>query len=158
MLHTVFWVLKGITRWSIAVVSLFLAAAAAGAPIQQHLLGYPAGEQIYAFLSPICHQYPTRSLWIVGRPFALCARCTLGYAGTALGIGLLSLWQHRRPLPRWTYVAGGVGLFIGIGEPLLRPFLGWETTVGLRALFGLIGGTSLGICFHYLTSSSTRNP
>jgi uncharacterized membrane protein len=148
---------KAVIRWGLVLACLLLAAAAVSSPVQQHLMGYPAGEQIYAALGPICHQYPTRSFWIFGRPFALCARCTMGYAGTALGIGGLSLWQLRGALPSWTYPAGVAGLLVGVGEPLLRPALGWETTTGLRAVFGLIGGLSLGICMHYLTASSSHD-
>lgn len=45
------------------------------------MLGYPKGEWVYRVLSDICHQYPTRSLWLFGRPMALCARCFFAYVG-----------------------------------------------------------------------------
>lgn len=44
-----------------ALPALIVLAAAVAAPLGNGLLGYPSGERFYAFLSDICHQFPTRS-------------------------------------------------------------------------------------------------
>lgn len=40
---------------------------------------------IFWFFSPVCHQDPARSFWILGAPVAVCARCLGIYLGAAVG-------------------------------------------------------------------------
>ena len=118
--------------------SFFLALPffAISAPIYQTVFGYPNGEGIYSFLSPICHQYPTRSLWILNRPFALCSRCFSGYLG--LGIGLFAIRSQYKYLKRLIL---GIGLFIpGVLDGLIQLWSTYESTNIIRFFTGLSGG------------------
>jgi uncharacterized membrane protein len=106
------------------------------APVIQHLAGYPAGENVYAFLSPICHQYPTRSFWIFDRPWALCARCSSAYFGLAIAAIAIRVRQSyfRRATFGLTLVA------IAAVDPVLQLLGFYESTNVTRLLAGLVGG------------------
>ncbi len=78
--------LKLFSRILLGLFFLSISALALFAPVLQSIFSYPFGEGIYSFLSPACHQFPTRSLWILDRPFALCSRCFGGYLGLVLGL------------------------------------------------------------------------
>ena len=118
--------------------SLFILLAFASfiAPIIQTYFGYPTGEGIYSFLSPICHQYPTRSFWIVNRPFALCSRCFSGYLG--LGFGLLFIHQYFKCFKN--IIFGILLLIPGIADGLLQLWTEYESTNILRFITGALGG------------------
>lgn len=121
-----------------------LVGMAAGAPLMQHLMGYPHGETLYALLDPICHQYPTRSLWVFDRPFALCARCTTGY----LGLAIAAAWPIR-PAARRTLIWVAVAAFvIAIVEPIVHPRIVDDVPFASRLLFGLMGGSAIGLFVH----------
>lgn len=111
------------------------------APVQQTIQGYPKGERIYSLLSPICHQYPTRSFWIMDRPFALCSRCVSGYLGLSLGLffPVFNLKYFTRVM------VGGILLIPGIADGLLQYYTGYESINALRFITGLLGG--IGIAF-----------
>ncbi len=124
---------------------------AISAPIIQTALGYPNGEGIYSFLSPICHQYPTRSLWVLNRPFALCSRCFSGYLG--LGIGFLAVRSQFKYFKRFIF---GIGLLIpGVLDGLIQLWSNYESTNIIRFFTGLGGG--LGIFYITFPFSSLSN-
>lgn len=113
-------------------------AFAAAAPLQQSLAGPPAGEWAYGLLSNICHQYPSRSFWVMDRPLALCIRCVGGYLGVVASAGALML------LPRFrvrTQVATGLGLLaLGVLEASMSLIGGYEGVPLARFCSGLLGG------------------
>ena len=109
---------------------------AISAPVIQTAFGYPNGEGIYSFLSPICHQYPTRSLWILNRPFALCSRCFGGYFG--LGLGFLLFRSQYKYYKRLIF---GIGLLVpGVLDGLIQLWTSYESTNIIRLFTGLSGG------------------
>lgn len=115
---------------------IILSILAFSAPVIQTSFGVPSGENIYSGLSPICHQYPTRSLWILNRPFALCSRCFSGYLG--LGIGLIFINPRKNYLKRLT-----TGLFLmlpGVVDGLLQLMTLYESTNMVRTITGFMGG------------------
>lgn len=71
------WAFQILSVISSLVITVMAYAAAFG----NGIVGYPAGEKFYAFLSPICHQFPTRSFCAHGHPLGICARCLGGYSG-----------------------------------------------------------------------------
>jgi hypothetical protein len=71
---------SGPVRTTLGVCALGLVLMSLWAPVVQSSRGYPAGEGAYRALTHICHQYPSRCVWVAGRPMALCA---VGGAGTA---------------------------------------------------------------------------
>jgi len=88
-----------------------LAAAALAALFVASLVAAPIveaadGPVIRSMFAPLCHQMPERSLAVVGRPMAVCARCTGLYLGGTIGLllgGVLAAW--RRPAPRALFFA-----------------------------------------------------
>ena len=66
-----------------------LPASLAGAAVMAPFLstgGYSLSVlAIFWFFSPVCHQDPARSFWILGAPVAVCARCLGIYLGAAVG-------------------------------------------------------------------------
>ena len=130
---------------------LGLPLLAFSAPIIQTTYGYPNGEGIYSILSPICHQYPTRSLWILNRPFALCSRCFSGYFG--LGVGFLFFLSQNNYLKRLIF---GVGLLSpGVLDGLMQLWTSYESTNIIRFFTGFSGG--LGVFYTIYPFSSLKN-
>ena len=116
-----------------------LVSVAVLAPLLQSLLGVPVGESLYRALADICHQYPTRSLWVTERPMALCARCFSGYLGLGLAALVLPLSS-----PYWKHLlAGIILLFIVATDPLVQLLTTYESNNFLRAITGLVGGAAL---------------
>ena len=120
---------------SLVIVGLIVAAPIAHA--SQHGL---VATTLYQAFSHVCHQQPERSFFIVGRPLAVCARCTGIYSGlafTTLLYPLLTPLQRTNPPERkWLFIAA---------TPLALDFvlgaLGiWENTHWSRLLTGAIFG------------------
>ena len=124
-----------------------LAGLAMYAPIYQSISGYPHGEFIYQLLHPICHQYPTRSLWIMDRPFALCSRCFAGYFGFALASALffLPLSYPRR------FLLGVCLILPGVVDPLVQLLTPYESSNILRVVTGLLGGWAVFLILYPLS-------
>ncbi len=106
------------------------------APIIQHIKGYPAGENIYTLLSPICHQYPTRSFWIFDRPWALCARCSTAY----LGIALAAVFSKSKYPYYQRAMIGIILICLAAIDPILQLFSFYESNNIIRLITGIIGG------------------
>lgn len=117
------------------------------APIIQEVKGYPAGESIYALFRPICHQYPTRSLWIFDRPWALCTRCSFGY----LGIAIASIFLKLKASYRIRALLGFLLLAVVAIDPLFQLLTLYESTNILRILTGLIGGCAVFLILYPLS-------
>jgi uncharacterized membrane protein len=132
--------MKLTVRWAITLTGITLVGITVTAPTIQHLLGYPMGESLYDLVDPICHQYPSRSLWLFGRPLALCSRCTMGYAGLSFVIPLSFVCSLNRK--HW-YLIGLTGFLVSIFEPVLAGLPLYESSNLTRTLFGFIGGFSL---------------
>lgn len=125
---------------------------AISAPIVQTSFGFPNGEGIYSILSPVCHQYPTRSLWILNRPFALCSRCFSGYLG--LGIGFLLIRSQNNYLKRLIF---GIGLAIpGVLDGLIQLWTTYESTNIIRFLTGFSGGIGVFYITYPLSITKTK--
>ena len=123
------------------------------APVIQTIYGFPKGENIYKLLSPICHQYPTRSLWILERPFALCARCFGGYIG--LSFSAMLLVSKSKYINR-----AGIGLlltFPGIIDGIYQAITNYESSNVIRFTTGLIGGIGLFLIINPFKIKQRRN-
>lgn len=68
------------------------------APIGEEYSFFSISNFFYGFLSSICHQYPTRCLWILNRPMALCSRCFSIYASFSIGILCLPLVRKQKAI------------------------------------------------------------
>lgn len=138
----------------IFVFLAFLALCFLGflAPIYQAYWGYPAGEKFYSMLSHICHQYPTRCIWVFGHPTALCTRCEFGYLGISLSALLcrLSIPYKKRLL------LGVLVLCLSIIDPILQLLKYYESTNVSRAITGFTGGMAVFLIIYPLTYRSNK--
>ncbi|HEY2934518.1 MAG TPA: DUF2085 domain-containing protein [Acidobacteriota bacterium] len=66
----------------------------------------PAADWFRVLFAPICHQIPERSLWVNGRPLAVCVRCSGFYLGALTGLLVHAIRQIplHRPMLRWLLV------------------------------------------------------
>ena len=133
-------------RFFFALLGAGLVVVALGAPVLQHVMGFPYGESWYALVDPICHQFPTHSLWVFDRPFALCARCTAGYVGLAV----TSVWSLRPSARRRLFWVAVAAFAIAIVEPVVHPRVVDEVPKASRLFFGLLGGAAIGLFFNSL--------
>ncbi len=74
----------------------YLAIISLLAPMLEEYYFYPFSNYFYNLLSNICHQYPTRSLWIMNRPMGLCSRCFAIYGSFSISLFFLPLLKSRR--------------------------------------------------------------
>jgi len=130
---------------------LSLSLLAVAAPTIQSIFGYPSGEGLYSLLSPICHQYPTRSLWILNRPFALCSRCFSGYLG--VGIGLYFIQSQKKYLFR--LLIGFLLILPGILDGLIQLNTSYESVNMIRVLTGFLGGLGVFYLFYPIRNHTT---
>jgi uncharacterized membrane protein len=68
------------------------------APISEEYSLYPISNFFYGFLSKVCHQYPTRCLWVLNRPMGLCSRCFAVYASLAICLAFLPLIRRKKSI------------------------------------------------------------
>ena len=80
-----------------------------------------AGAAMYAFFSPLCHQWDSHSFHLCGEKFPVCIRCTAIYFGFLAGILLfptLGRWIERRFTPRRILIAAVAGMIIDVALSL----------------------------------------
>jgi uncharacterized membrane protein len=101
--------------------------------------GWPrAANRLYFLLSHVCHQMPSRSLWVFGAPFGVCSRSLFLYLAF-VGTGLFIV-RFRWCLP-WQK---SLLLLMPILIDGLTQLAGWrESTNLLRVLTGGLGGIGL---------------
>ena len=92
---------------------------------------------IFWFFSPVCHQDPARSFWILGTPVAVCARCLGIYLGAAVGAWI--------PAPR-RFLLSGLALFAAFNlADVLTEAAAWHGNWKLaRFLLGAFLGMAAG--------------
>ncbi len=119
--------------WTITVALIFLAPYLAS-------IDSPLSGIIYLLFKPTCHQMASRSFFLWGHQFAVCARCTgiwsslmvFGYIGT-----ILLFLKKLRPLNLIWFAAALLPLAID-GTTQLTGFR--ESTNLLRLITGAISG------------------
>jgi len=114
----------------------YLATMAILAPVFEEYGLYSISNQFYKVLSNICHQYPTRSLWVMNRPMGLCSRCFALYASFSISLIFLPKPKSKR----------NVGLACLLFLPLISD--GLLQYYGIRESVNLIrfmSGTSFGV-------------
>jgi uncharacterized membrane protein len=124
------------------IIAIMLVLMAVAAPTLQTIFGYPAGEKEYALLSNICHQYPTRCIWILDRPMALCTRCLFGYLGLIAGM-ILIVSSTSFALSRRHVLFGIVLFLIAVIDPVIQLLTNYESSNFVRAITGLLGGFAM---------------
>lgn len=74
----------------------YLAVISLLAPILEEYFFYSISNYFYNVLSSICHQFPSRSLWIINRPMGLCSRCFSIYASFSISIFFIPLFKKNK--------------------------------------------------------------
>lgn len=90
------------------------------------------GAFLYLFFSPICHQLPERSFFLLNHQLPVCARCTGIYYGAFLG----SFFARRKSPSPWYLVIALIPMALDGGTQLLFR----ESSNILRLATGLIAG------------------
>jgi len=122
-------------------------------------LRLPISQSFYGILKPLCHQWPTRCLWIFGSNTALCSRC-LGiffallmtglyfgikgadriYWKTAILLNLPALIDGYTQLKGWrvsnNFLRLGTGLMAGAGAGLFLFSFYLVSIARLKKVFG----------------------
>jgi len=144
--------------------SAVLSAAAAAALFTLSIVTVPALEPaaprislgIRLVCSPLCHQKPSRTLFLAGRPMAVCARCTGLYTGGVLGLlagGLLGAW--RRKAPPWVFFL----LVAPTALDAVAPWVGFHGLENLpRAWISLPAGAACGWFLAYAVGDLRKGP
>ncbi len=127
------------------IYSLIFILSILSAPILASNKYYEHADFLYNFLSQTCHQQPTRSFWLLGYPFAACARCTGIYLLTS--IFLIFNKINLKPLVVFILLA------IGLIEILLEKTCLIEGTNFIRFLSGSFLGISIGFCIVQLSKA-----
>ncbi|WP_462137778.1 DUF2085 domain-containing protein [Candidatus Mycalebacterium sp.] len=124
--------------------SFLLVVFSFAAPIRQSISGFPSGESLYLWLSFICHQFPSRSFWILEFPGGLCSRCLLGYTGIAVAALFVS-----RPQKYTNRALLGIALLLpAILDVFAQSVTSYQSINLTRAVTGFLGGTGVFIlCF-----------
>jgi len=89
-------------------------------------------------LGPICHRLPERSLWLMGAPLGVCARCSAIYFG--FGLGVLCAWRAGAGRAARGWLIGVVPTAVDGALALLGV---WDSPLGLRLVSGALAGASL---------------
>lgn len=94
----------------------YLAVISLQAPILEKYFLYSISNYFYNVLSAMCHQFPSRSLWIVNRPMGLCSRCFAIYASFPIAIFFIPLFKkdkkNRSNLTAYKYINIITGLIL----------------------------------------------
>ncbi|MGH2396535.1 MAG: DUF2085 domain-containing protein [bacterium] len=151
---------------SIPHCSATLAALALAAPMLEYVRS-PVARPLYRLLSFICHQIPSRSLFIAGSNAGLCFRCMAMYAAlaaaTAFPLGTMIQRLGRGfhgllhvPLARSISAVKGLFILMLIADGLL-PILGWPPSTNTRRIVtGFLGGWAIGSFVMKPNSTSER--
>jgi uncharacterized membrane protein len=125
-------------------LSACLAGAGAVAPFARAAGWEAFANDLYGFLAHLCHQLPSRTLWMLGAPTGLCSRSL--FLGGAFAIAGGYLLRQRRTLP-WQRV---ILLVSPILVDTITQSAGWRTSTNLlRALTGTLAGIGLaGLASH----------
>jgi uncharacterized membrane protein len=91
---------------------------------------------IYLFFSKMCHQCPDRSFLCLGKPFAVCARCTGIYLGFFFGALFYPFLTHKTNGGR-IIIMLFAGLLLATMIDVTGNYLNmWQNNVWSRALLG----------------------
>lgn len=139
---------------------LLLSVWAIATPIIHSLaLTYPSlarfSDTSYSILGILCHQKPTRSLWVLGYTSGVCTRMFALFLSAGI---FLTVLQRARPLA-WIRGTSWVPLAIGANLPTL---LDWGTQLiqlresvnSLRLITGAMSGYGIAVaitgCLHFI--------
>jgi uncharacterized membrane protein len=129
----------------ILLLLLIILLIAIIAPFLEYLR-LPISQSFYQALRPICHQWPTRCVWIFGSNTALCSRC-LGFYFSLFLTGVFASVKRNSRL-NWKL---SLILFIPFVIDGYTQFMGWRTSNNnLRFITGFMAGVGIGLFIYPL--------
>jgi uncharacterized membrane protein len=130
----------------------YLAIISLLAPILEEYYSYSISNYFYKLLSNICHQYPSRSLWIMKRPMGLCSRCFAIYASFSICLIVLPLLRNRK------HIVLSCFLFLPlILDGLLQYYHIRQSDNFIRVLSGVLFGVAASTVYKYFTFDLVNN-
>jgi uncharacterized membrane protein len=107
------------------------------APILEEYQYYPISNYFYKVLSNVCHQYPSRSFWLMNRPIGLCSRCLGIYS--SFFVSLIAIRQLKsRKVVLWVWML----FFPLIMDGFFQYFGLYESNNPIRFCVGVLFGLS----------------
>lgn len=136
--------------WCGAIIAAPAAIAADGP-------AHTAGSALYAFFSPVCHQWDSHSFHLFGHKLPVCIRCSAIYFAFFAGIALYPS-VGKRLMRRWSartvIVVAAAGMIADVAGSAFGLF---ESTTVSRLVtggtFGLLTAFVLTPVFHELIAS-----
>jgi uncharacterized membrane protein len=110
-----------------------------------HRLPDLAAFILHAAYGRVCHQMPERSLWILGYPMSVCARCLGIYLGYVAGLLAYPFCrkrlEERPPRRRWLFLA-----LVPVAIDFAGGYLGlFQNTIDSRVATGFVAGVAAAV-------------
>lgn len=132
------WIVAGAIAWCALIVTAPALVSSGGDAV-------PAGMVIYEFFQRICHQELDRSLFFMGEPLGVCARCAAIYFAFLVSLCLSPLLLKQRftiPIPpKIVLIGSAVPMLLDVGLGILGMH---AVTMSTRVLTGAVFGASAG--------------
>lgn len=124
----------------------YLAVISLLAPIFEEYYFYSISNHFYNILSGICHQFPSKSLWIVNRPMGLCSRCFALYASFSTSMLFIPLFKKDKNILIISF------LLLPLILDGLFQFYGIRGSDNLTRIFsGILFGVSASVIYKYFS-------
>jgi len=124
----------------------YLALISLLTPIFEEYYIYSLSNYFYSVLSNICHQYPTRCLWIMDRPMGLCGRCFAIYVSFSISLIFLPLKKRR------TYIIFCLFLLLPLLIDGLLQYIDIRSSNNIiRVITGILFGVSSAYIYKYFS-------
>jgi uncharacterized membrane protein len=124
----------------------YLAVISLLAPIFEEYYFYSISNHFYNVLSGICHQFPSKSLWIVNRPMGLCSRCFALYASFSTSMLFIPLFKKDKNILLISFLLLPL-IFDGLFQ-----YYGIRGSDNLTRIFtGILFGVSASVIYKYFS-------
>ena len=124
----------------------YLAVISLLAPIFEEYFSCSISYHFYTVLSGICHQFPSKSLWIVNRPMGLCSRCFALYASFSTSMLFIPLFKKDKNILIISF------LLLPLILDGLFQYYGIRGSDNLTRIFsGILFGVSASVIYKYFS-------
>lgn len=121
-----------------------IASTSVAAPVLEEYRCYMLSNKAYLILSNICHQYPSRSIWLLNRPMGLCSRCVSVYAAFSLSLIMIPRIKSR------LLMSVSILLLLPIVIDGLMQYCNLSTSNNARRIItGILFGISLSVIYKW---------
>ncbi|MDR8393082.1 DUF2085 domain-containing protein [Aliifodinibius sp. S!AR15-10] len=128
--------------FGVALLSLLLVMVGSGGGLFGYE-GFWIGDWQHKMFRTLCHQDPSRSFWINGKPMAVCARCYGIYAGFSLfWLSIPLLGKINSDFFRYTKKMLLVAILLNIVDVVGNLLGFWQNSSISRSILGAIIGST----------------